>query len=433
MRIFRSLYSQKLQTLVSLLLIFLFSQCKKEDSVSPVVNIIELSNTQISAQDTFLLKAKASDNIAIKEVFAYIINQNNQKVSKTYSWRFNQADVSIETEFILNDLYLESGSYFLVVEARDEFNTGKAYKALSISGIETLLKDIYIVEASNNLTKIYSIIETKKLIKELQQDYQDYVYNPYSKQNVFLSAIGVLTAYDSSFTEIIWQKTDLKSPSYTFYGSLLYKDKKVFVSDANGALIAFDDKGNVSWQGNTTDAKGQISEYVFWNDKIMLFKHPYSIGNDRIERMNATTGASVFTYTISFEPKQLLKVNDELCLVFGNEYNIAKACSLSTLYNVVHPFGNFDNRFFYDGYAITEYFYLLAFDDQIVEFDLESQYERVIDAVTAPIHFYFEPLSEMLYYTEGNKLNRSLYPNIGHIESFQQSATIDDLIFIYNK
>ena len=432
-----SLYKHKFLTIVSWLmlplLIVAVMSCEKTDDINPDVKIISPLGGSYSVMDTIRVRAKISDNEIIKTVSVMLLDLDNQVVCPSNTYSVSASSYSLDVLFLIDNLYLESGKYYLVVEASDGFNTQKKYVSIIVGGLDRSLEDILIVEKDNLKTSIYSIMNGKVLLKEFQFEYQDFIYNPYSEQYVFLSNDGILTAYSKEDVEELWRVENLNSPSYPYQGSLFYKDQLTYVSTYSGEIRAYNGQGNVVKQANTVDNKGQISQYYFAYDKIMAVKKPFVNGNDRIEELNEVTGASVRTYEISFSPEKILFVDQDLSVVFGNQYSEAKACSLSTLYNLVQPFGDFQSRKLGDAHQYSEYFYILSLDNQIVEYNLSNGNERFLENTQANVEFFYEDIYKKLYYIDGNNISILSFPADGHVDYYSNGSNISDLIFVYNK
>ncbi len=428
-----SLFKHKLLTIVSLLILISLGACKKKDELSPKVSIQSPSGGSYSAMDTIFVKAQITDNENIERISIKLIDQNNQQVCPSYHFYPKKVSFLLESPFILNNLYLSSGSYFLVVEAYDGINTGKSYIQIQIGAISRKLEDILLVEKSPNTTEIYSILNGKTLLKSFPFSYQDFIYNPYAKQYQLLTSNGELIAFDKSNFDEKWSVSGLKNPSKEYYGSLFYKNQNTYVSSYLGEIRSYDENGQLGKQANTIDDKGQISNYFFRQEKIMAIKKPYVNYQDKIEELNENSGASIYTYNLQFSPKSILFIDDDLCIVFGNRDQVAKACSLSTLYHVIHSFGDFENRQLGDAIQYSEYYYILSLNHEIIEYELANSYERVLETTNTNVSFFEENLYHKIYYIDNNEIFALRYPAAGSQLFFQNDKAIDDLIFVYNK
>ncbi len=428
-----SLFKHKLLTIVSLLILITLGACQKKDDLAPSVSIQIPSGGSYSAMDTLYIKAQITDNVNINRISIKIIDQNNQQICPSYNFFPNRSSFLLESSFIINNLYLSSGSYFLIIEAYDGTNIGKSYIPIQIGAISKKLEDILIVERYTNHTEIYSILNGKTLLKDFPFSYQDFIYNPYAKQYQLLTSNGDLIAFNKSNFDEEWCVSGLKDPARNYYGKLFYKDQHTYVSSYLGEIRSYDEKGNLGIQANTVDTKGQISNYFFNQDKIMAIKKPYVNYQDKIEELNKITGASIYTYDLQFSPESILFVDDELCVVFGNRDQVAQACSLSTLYHVIHPFGDFQDRELSDAIQYSEYYYILSLNHEIIEYELDNSYERILETTNTNVHFFKEDLYEKTYYIDNNEILALRYPAAGSQVFFQNDKTIDDLIFVYNK
>lgn len=427
------LYKHKLLTIVSLLILSLISSCQKEDDVSPLINIQEPSGGVFQVFDTLKVEADISDNEQIKSISVKIIDSKNQQVTPSYTLAISKKSYHLNINYKIDNLYLESGNYFLLVEANDGINTGKDYISISIGAVPKRLEDILIVETENAVSSIYSILNGKKLLKTFSYPYQDFIYNSYAQQYLYLSGEGILTAYDKKELKLQWSVSDLKNPNREYLGQLSYRNKLVCVNAYSGSIRSYNGKGEIVKQANTIDTKGEISQFWFGYQKIMAFKKPYTSDDEKIEELNEETGASVYTYDISFSPERLCFVDEDLCIAFGNKYQKAKACSLSTLYNVVHPFGDFGDRELGDAYKYSSYYYILSLNQEIVEYDLSNDNERILETTQKNVKFYHEELYDKLYFIDGNQILNLSYPAAGSQLFYQNDKTISDLIFVYNK
>ena len=430
----QSLYKHSLLTIVSLLIITSFFSCEKEDNLKPIIEISQPKLSVYAVLDTINVALQVSDNHNIERVSLYIIDANNQKVCTSYNYVPNSSTYNLKALYIIDNLYLDDGEYFFVIEASDGINIEKKYVSIQIGALPKKLNDILIAESDILESKIYSIKNGKQLFKTFSAEYRDFIYNPFQEQYQFLSKDGLLTSYRANkIDEQVWRVNDLKDPTHDFFGSLQYFDKNTLVSSSSGEIRYYDKDGNIINKAISNSQNNQIKQYYYNFDKIMLIKEPFINGEDKIEKLNQTTGASIVTYNILFKPEKLLFVDEGLCVIFGNKNNIAKACSLLTVQNVVHYFGDFGNRQLGDAYKYSKYLYLLSIDHQIVEYNITNGDERVIANTSNLVKFYYEELSHRLYFLDGKNIYYLNYPTDGKELYYANSKTVQDLIFVYNK
>ena len=431
-----SLYKHSLLTIVSLLIISIFFSCEKKDEMAPKVIINQPAGGVFVVMDTIRISANVSDNEKITTVSVHLFDENNRRVVPSNTYFPNSRNYNLDALFIIDNLYLESGKYYLIVEAKDEYNSKKAYVSIQVGALERVLNSILVVEKQTSETKLFSIISHQKnLIRTFPYPYQDFLFNPYSSQYQFLTEEGILYAFSQKNPkeEPLWAVTDLKDPTRPYFGTLMYFNNSTKVSSYKGEIRSYNASGKLINTASSNDNTGHIRQYYYDYNKIMLIKEPFMQGNDKIERLNQATGASLIAYDILFSPEKLLFVNEDLAVVFGNKNNIAKACSLSTVYNVVNYFGNFGEKKLGDAFKYSEYIYLISLDNKIIEYDLANGYQRILVSTNSNVQFYYEALSQSIYYIDGSLVNKLNYPAEGSTVYFSNNRTIDDMHFVYNK
>ncbi len=429
---YRLVYKHIALSFVSYLFIT-FSSCQKTDEQVPFIQIEQPSGGSYSVLDSIRVVAQISDNEIITRVSVYVINESNQRISTPTSLYLNQKNYNLNILHTIDNLYLSSGSYYLVVEAWDEQNEKKSYIPIQIGAIERQLTDIIIIEGDLISTKIISIYQRNQVLKVIAEPYQCFLYNPYAKQYHFLSTQGILSAYQSSNWEKKWTVDQLKDPSHVYTGQLKYENNLTFVSNFRGAIAGYGPTDKVIWQANTSGNQAQISDFIFTENNILVSMLSFAIGYDVVEQLNRGTGAYVRSFDINFTPKRICPIDQDLNIVFGNYYNQARACSLSTLYNLVWPVGDFGSAHLEDAFKVTDYQYLVALDHKIIEYHITSQMQRTLDTCSNDIKFFYEPLNQKVFYVDGSQIKISNHPQTGHQLYYSHTHEIKDLIFVYNK
>ncbi len=429
-----TLYKHKLLTFVSILALFwIIASCQKQDDIKPSIQLTHGLLLSYKVGDTISIAAEISDNENLKQVSIYIINYDNQRVTQPYVYNCSGKHFSLNAQYVIDNKHLESGEYYLVIEAKDEYNTGFKYLKMNITGIAPALKQILMVEADQTQTHIYEMMPEKKLLKTIPHPYQDLIYNAHDEQYIFLSAEGNIFGYQSKDFEEVWSDSELSFPSQTFYGKLSYHNDKTYVSTEKGDIRQYDKNGQKLWQANAQSSDASIYKYHFFDKDLLSINLPHDTEYPYIERFNPSTGASNQIYPTHFVPEQIVNVDAQLYLVVGNQYHTAKACSLSTLHHLVQVFKSWENAEVTDALRISKYLFLFAFNDKIVEYYLPNNEERKLVDLEQSIRFYYEKIHQNIYYLQGQKIYRLNYPAEEASLLYTNDKKIQDLVFVYNQ
>ncbi len=161
-----TLYKHKLLTFVSILALFwMIASCQKQDDIKPSIQLTHGVLLSYEVGDTISIAAEISDNENLQQVSVYIINYDNQRVTQPYVYTCSGKHFSLNAQYVIDNKHLENGEYYLVIEAKDGYNTGFKYLKINITGIAPALKQILIIEANQTQTRIYEMMPEKKLIR----------------------------------------------------------------------------------------------------------------------------------------------------------------------------------------------------------------------------------------------------------------------------
>ena len=102
--------------------------CNKKDEISPNIQITspnEYSNHDVL--DTLAVVGTISDNEQLEYVKLSLLNENNVTVASVITLFPETKEYSLNHEFIIDNILLESGDYNLLVTASDGENETREY------------------------------------------------------------------------------------------------------------------------------------------------------------------------------------------------------------------------------------------------------------------------------------------------------------------
>jgi hypothetical protein len=120
--------------ILAFILLLLLATCKKEgDDIAPSIQMVFPTDAVfMSLPDTLNVIAIVKDNVEVRSVRVSLVNDENVTVGPSFANTFSSAEVNFNVAFIIEDLSLETGSYFLQITASDGENESKAFVSLSL-------------------------------------------------------------------------------------------------------------------------------------------------------------------------------------------------------------------------------------------------------------------------------------------------------------
>ena len=117
----------------------IFFACKKDKTVdSPTVQITAPAGLQtFSVFDTLTVKATVNDPQGLKSVTIYLSTGNPTPVLPSSSVTITSNSMSFSWPYILSDLHMASGQYYITVSASNGTNTTYAYQKIYVDAAPT--------------------------------------------------------------------------------------------------------------------------------------------------------------------------------------------------------------------------------------------------------------------------------------------------------
>jgi hypothetical protein len=197
--------------------ILLLATCKKEgDDIAPSIQVISPTDAVfMSLPDTLNVIAIIKDNVEVRSVKVSLVDDENVSVGPSFTNTFSSAEVNFNVAFIIEDLSLETGSYFLQITASDGENESKSFVPLSLVEVPKEMLGTFYSYQNGNLSALrYDLLNgdggTLNLIESnAKHDVQHIRSRVFVSQyeNRFLSAYE----YGSSWS-LLWE-SDLSMSS----------------------------------------------------------------------------------------------------------------------------------------------------------------------------------------------------------------------------
>jgi hypothetical protein len=264
--------------LLALIIVVGLFSCKKEGNVgSPTVQITApIGKQSYNVFDTIVVKANVSDASSLQSVEIYIENSQNIPVTATANVTITGKQMSFTNYYVLNNIHLATGSYFLVVKASNGTNATYGYQAITINAAPTLRLGIYSITRNGgvNVTKIDSTFNASKIYTQ-PGDYSSSDISSYYQQLYIAAAdSGNLNAVTMPLGGAQWGVMGIVSPSTYFTNVYSYGDA-AYISEYLGFIKYYNAQGSLAESFKVTSGYYPIKTCI-WDG--YLFAEQKNIG-----------------------------------------------------------------------------------------------------------------------------------------------------------
>ena len=415
--------------------------CKKEntDSVPPVITIISPSaGTTYDYEEGIPVHASVSDDKQLTSIRIDVTNATNQQFLQSISY----LDVGVSKEvntFIFNDdLYLESGNYFVRITASDGSNESVVYQEITLNEAPTLLQKIYVVKEYDA-----NYFEIDSLTTSASTEVAGYFNGSYAVGGIDsrykICVIGnqeqhVIQTYDANSFQTISGQATISSPAD--YARDIFYDEAThsfLIGGYDGKIWKVNNSGLVSTAFDTFSALN--AEHLVATDNMVFvhLRHPLGTGqNMSVYNRSSGTLIQSMTFDDAFDVKGMFVLDDDHILVAGN----AGGESLFQVYNNMTNFFN-EVFTFYDHTEISGVWpgppgrFYVGHADGIVTYDLDIQITST-GLPIQPAKLVYEKISGNVYAIEPSSihiLNTNATAELGSISG----TSYLDVLLLYNK
>jgi hypothetical protein len=410
--------------------------CKKKDEISPSVQITspnEYSNHNVL--DTLAVVGTISDNEHLEYVKLSLLNEDNITVASVVTIFPETKEYSLNREFIIDNILLESGDYNLLVTASDGENETRKYIDITLNEAVTELTGILFAE-----TPSANLVEVKKIKPDLSVQQVAFAAGDFSsatassKNQAFYMAgseTGSLRAFSMLNNSELWSVQANPLSGAAYFSDVYEEDGTLYVSFFDGILKAFDKNGTVKQQ---IEANG-YNCFKIYKLGNLIFSEQQQIGtsNRRLVLYDAISADDVQTVQLDMEIVEFCKRNDDNVFVFGN------SGSQGYMKNYVIS----DNGFWephdlpvgsvLSAIVIDENTFLIGHETGVSKYTYNpNSLTDYLPAVAASFIRY-EPLSNLVILSQANTVKFYNYSNASLVNSVTASSEIKSLSLLYNK
>ncbi len=424
-----------------LLFLFLFLSlvifsCNKKDEISPYIQITapnEYSNHNVL--DTLSVIGTISDNEQLEYIKLSLLNEYNIIVTSVVTLYPETNEYSLNREFIVDNILLESGEYNLLVTASDGENETRKYIAITLNEAETELIGILFVE-----TPTFNTVEVKKIKPDLSVQQVafaagDFLAAVSSTRNQAFYMAGSETGSLRSFSMLtnseMWSVQANPLSGAPYFSDVYEDDGTLYVSFFDGEIKAFDKNGTVKLD---ILASG-YNCYKVWKIDNYIFSEQQLIGTSdrRLFVYNASSGVEIQQTPLDVEVVKFFKRNDDNIFVFGNTGTQGYMKNYVISDNGFWEPHSLQNGKVFSAERIDDNTFLISQQNGVSKYTYNpnSLTDYLPSVIATSINY--EPVNNLVFLSEANNVKLYNYSNAALLNSVTASTEIKSLSLLYNK
>ena len=302
--------------------LILVVSCKKEgDTTAPTVNIVlPVDGLQANVTDIIHVKVDIADDVALSRLEVRLVTLSQIAVMPVVQLSTSGTGGSLEMDYALDDITLESGQYYLEAKVFDESgNESHDFVLLNITAVPKVLQGVFAVTTGSGFADIHKINTswTSAILGSFQSDFTDLAVSSWWQQ------VGITGAYTGMFRCI---SLDGVRPSWTinaipsagpFWGGVFTNGKDWYLNFRSDEFLkkyAYTGSNGISYTANTGYHFGNCT---FSGEKLFAETEDFA-GTSRLMSVFVSGGGAVQQAVMNVQSVAVLPRDATTVYVAGN-------------------------------------------------------------------------------------------------------------------
>ena len=427
------LVNQKVRILIFISLMHLCSSCTKKDNNPPDLFVQSpLSNESFQLPCDIKVSGYVTDNEKVDRVEVNLVSENSATIVQGFDLDSDSSYFEYDLSFIVDDLLLLSGNYFINIKAYDEFgNFTSKYITLYLNEIPKTLESLIYITSNTNQTFIYQqdSIGNSQLVKQLQGNHLLSIGNSRS-QHLFVGTDQNGDFFDlNNFTKL-WN-VPVVSSNYPLFidGSKSEDGSQSHLVLADGRINSYNKNGNIintiysnpqEWFGKFNSQENIVlveSSSSFLDRDLVVYFRQSGIEKQRVE--------------INGEIVKIVPVSNNEYAIFSQFLDESRISIYYENLNQIYTDLELPNSIIYDAILLDNYL-IFSSSNGLFKYDFNLNTLNSISSNIKPSKIILSEMDSFVYLTVGTELwTYSGNGNLNYLSNYGDS--IRNFIPVYNK
>jgi len=421
-------------------LLLSFSCSKGDDYITPPsVTISNPFQNQIFGYgDTIFIKASISHFREIENIKISLLNKAFSPVLPVLNYSVNVLDYQINTYFVLEDINLVDGEYFIQIKVTDKQSSWNEWADIRITEVLREFKSIIAVVANPDLLNTFEVFETplnaaSSKLYVFSGDHLGSEVN--SKYNLHFTAGRIfndLIAWDINKKVANWSVPAIVNPPQDWFCGLYADEKDVFVSTRDGFIVGYDRFGKVSFR-SLQFQNGEFTHFISHQNMLIAVFEPYNSQFQELVVFNYPGGTVLRRLQISGKVKHLSIYNSGSVLVFTDQTTkpaVFEFTIENSTFVKLKDFA-FDNCDIVIGSGKDHYF--ISSGNEIWWYRPQTGSAILYTSVQEPGSIAFDELNNQLYVASGSTISYHRLPFSQALGNIEMPGRVVGINLRYNR
>lgn len=405
-----SVYSVS-NALILLVLPLLFFACKKDsDKESPIVTIQSpYENQTFSTVDTIAVVISATDNELVKSIVIELLDIDYKLVGSQRTYSVSGSSVQFGIDYVINQPFLSSGSYFLAVRASDGGNIGSAYKKIQLTAIARVIDQFLVVTKTTSAAHVFSGTDFNTWTERLQvnTDFKAAALN--YRQNVLGitgGESGDANFYDTGEFGLGNSIPNYGSASLDYFLGLDYdnESERFILLQSDPQYRVLDKLGNPLSSGSLQ--QGFRPQKSFQTDDKIYIDQKSITSSSRILSSFTYPGQLLNSFTVSGSVKSVSQKSQSEDFVWIDAESGTQLALVNETSNLLATAYSRPDEPLFAVAKVSPGVFLFATSTGIYRFSYTNGSTIVLNQTLQVSELYYEPLNGIIYAVKGNTLYR---------------------------
>ncbi len=424
----------------ALLAISLLFSCKKEqDETGPeIVFHSPAENQTFNVNDYVTVNATVTDHLKIKAVSVTLEDANQGYAHVTVPVTVTSPTMNLNMSYLLDNIHLETGYYYIKISASDGPNTTTKYQKIYLIAVPKALKSIYVLtNTSSSFTQMASIDTNFASITGYNSFSGDYlassVSSYYQQAYICGNYTGNFRAHVLEFNAPKYSvpAVSSSSPYFTGYYS---NEQHSYVSRFDGSIRGYNYSGGVIY--STSAISGHYAKHMCFTDGYLVAEEKEQFTSTKRLATYFPTGSFEKSCALTQDVVALCEMDVNNVFVFGNVAGQATIELFDRINNNLwspYPF-TLAPGMLLSALQLDSDTYLLGHSNgTIYKYQYSSGGVTTFLPGYTAVQLKYEDVHGELYVVEANKVTTFNMSTMGMVHTINSSENILDLHLLYNR